>query len=102
MSAGPWKFGGLPGLILAIRDDAGVLDLEATGVEERVEPICMTKRNYMKTSRKKYRELKQKIMTDPIGYLTNNSNVRMTVKNEDGTPLGPGDLLRGYNPIELE
>lgn len=102
VSAGPWKFGGLPGLILAIRDDAGVLDLEATGVEERVEPICMTKRNYMKTSRKKYRELKQKIMTDPIGYLTNNSNVRMTVKNEDGTPLGPGDLLRGYNPIELE
>ena len=102
VSAGPWKFGGLPGLILAIRDDAGVLDLEATCVEERVEPICMTKRNYMKTSRKKYRELKQKIMTDPIGYLTNNSNVRMTVKNEDGTPLGPGDLLRGYNPIELE
>lgn len=102
VSAGPWKFGGLPGLILAIRDDAGVLDLEATGVEERVEPIRMTKRNYMKTSRKKYRELKQKIMTDPIGYLTNNSNVRMTVKNEDGTPLGPGDLLRGYNPIELE
>lgn len=102
VSAGPWKFGGLPGLILAIRDDAGVLDLEATGVEERVEPIRMTKRNYMKASRKKYRELKQKIMTDPIGYLTNNSNVRMTVKNEDGTPLGPGDLLRGYNPIELE
>ncbi len=102
VSAGPWKFGGLPGLILAIRDDAGVLDLEATGVEQRVEPIRMTKRNYMKASRKKYRELKQKIMTDPIGYLTNNSNVRMTVKNEDGTPLGPGDLLRGYNPIELE
>ncbi len=102
VSVGPWKFGGLPGLILAIRDDAGVLDLEATGVEERVEPICMTKRNYMKTSRNKYLDLKQKIMTDPIGYLTNNSNVRMTVKNEDGTPLGPGDLLRGYNPIELE
>ena len=102
VSAGPWKFGGLPGLILAIRDDTGVLDLEATGVEERVEPIRMTKRNYMKANRKKYRELKQKIMTDPIGYLTNNSNVRMTVKNEDGTPLGPGDLLRGYNPIELE
>ena len=102
VSAGPWKFGGLPGLILAIRDDAGVLDLEATGVEQRVEPIRMTQRNYMKANRKKYRELKQKIMTDPIGYLTNNSNVRMTVKNEDGTPLGPGDLLRGYNPIELE
>lgn len=101
VSAGPWKFGGLPGLILAIKDDAGVLDMEATGVEQRVEPIRMTDRNYMKTSRKKYRELKQKIMTDPIGYLTNNSNVSITVTSQDGTPLGPGDLVRGYNPIEL-
>ena len=47
----------LPGLILAIRDDAGVLDLEATGVEQRVEPIRMTDRNYMKTNRKKYLDL---------------------------------------------
>lgn len=102
VSAGPWKFGGLPGLILAIKDDDGVLDLEATGVEQRVEPIRMTDRNYMKTNRKKYRELKQKIMTDPVGYLTGNSNVRMTIKNEDGSPVNPGDLVRGYNPIELE
>ena len=102
VSCGPWKFGGLPGLILAIRDDAGVLDLEATGVEQRVEPIRMTDRNYMKTNRKKYLDLKQKVMTDPVGYLTGSSNVRMTIKNEDGTPVNPGDLLRGYNPIELE
>lgn len=102
VSAGPWKFGGLPGLILAIKDDAGGLDLEATGVEQRVEPIRMTDRNYMKTNRKKYRELKQEIMTDPVGYLTGNSNVQMTIKNEDGSPVNPGDLVRGYNPIELE
>ena len=102
VSCGPWKFGGLPGLILAVRDAAGVLELEATGVEQRVEPICMTDRNYMKTNRKKYLELKQKVMTDPVSYLAGNSNVRMTIKSEDGTPLNPGDLLRGYNAIELE
>lgn len=102
VSCGPWKFGGLPGLILAVKDDAGVLDLEATGVEQRVEPIRMTDRNYMKTNRKKYLDLKKKVMTDPVGYLTGNSNVRMTIKNEDGTPVNPGDLVRGYNPIELE
>ena len=102
VSAGPWKFGGLPGLILAIKDDAGVLDLEATGVGQRVEPIRKTDRNYLKTNRKKYLDLKQKAMTDPVGYLTGNSNVRMTIKNEDGSPVNPGDLVRGYNPIELE
>ena len=102
VSAGPWKFGGLPGLIFAIRDDSGVLDLEATGVEQRIEPIRMTERNYMKTTRRKYLELKQRAMTDPVGYLTGNSNVRMTIKSEDGTPIAPGELVRGYNPIELE
>ncbi len=102
VSAGPWKFGGLPGLILAIRDDSGVLDLEATGVEQRIEPIRMTERNYMKTNRRKYLELKQRAMTDPVGYLTGNSNVRMTIKSENGTPIAPGELVRGYNPIELE
>lgn len=102
VSAGPWKFGGLPGLILAIRDDSGVLDLEASGVEQRIEPIRMTERNYMKTNRRKYLELKQRAMTDPVGYLTGNSNVRMTIKSEDGTPIAPGELVRGYNPIELE
>lgn len=102
VSAGPWKFGGLPGLILAIKDDAGVLDLEATGVEQRVGPIRMTDRNYMKTNRKKYNELKRKVMTDPIGYLSGSSNVQINVKNEDGTPIAPGELVRGFNPIELE
>lgn len=102
VSGGPWKFGGLPGLILAIKDDAGVLDLEATGVEQRVEPIRKTDRNYLKTNRKKYLDLKQKAMIDPVGYLTGNSNVQMTIKNEDGSPVNPGDLVRGYNPIELE
>lgn len=102
VSVGPWKFGGLPGLILAIKDDAGVLDLEATGVEQRVGPIRMTDRNYMKTNRKKYNELKRKVMTDPIGYLSGSSNVQINVKNEDGTPIAPGELVRGFNPIELE
>ena len=102
VSVGPWKFGGLPGLILAIKDDAGVLDLEATGLEQRIFPIRMTERNYMKTTRKKYREIKHKEMTDPGGFLTGNSSVKMTIKSEDGTPIAPGELIRGYNPIELE
>ena len=102
MGAGTWKCGGLPGLVLAIKDDAGVLDLEAAGVELRVEPIRKTDRNYLKTNRKKHLDLKQQAMTDPVGYLTGNSNVRMTINNEDGSPVNPGGLVRRYNTTELE
>ena len=31
-----------------------------------------------------------------------NSNIRITVRNEDGTPCEGADLLREYNPLETE
>lgn len=44
----------------------------------------------------------RKYMTDPIGYMQANSNIRITVRNEDGTPREGADLLREYNPLETE
>ena len=41
-------------------------------------------------------------MTDPIGYMQANSNIRITVRNKDGTPCEGADLLREYNPLETE
>ena len=58
--------------------------------------------NYLKTSRKKFRSTEQKFMTDPIGYMSANSGVKITVQNPDGTPREGADLIRQYNPLELE
>ena len=55
-----------------------------------------------KTSRKKFLATERKFMTDPIGYMQANSNIRITVRNEDGTPREGADLLREYNPLETE
>lgn len=38
---GPYKFGGLPGLILRIQDDEGQFVWTATGIERSSEPICV-------------------------------------------------------------
>ena len=54
------------------------------------------------TSRKKFLATERKFMTDPIGYMQANSNIRITVRNEDGTPREGADLLREYNPLETE
>lgn len=102
LDLGPWKFRGLPGLILAVADDAGVLSLEASGIVRRRVPVTMDDRNYLKTSRKKLLATVKKAMIDPIGFLRTNSNINMTIRNADGTPVGPGELIRTYNPIELK
>ena len=102
---GPWKFHGLPGLILSVNDtgdDGGIIRFEATGIRRAEVPVTMADLNYLKTSRKKFLATERKFMTDPIGYMQANSNIRITVRNEDGTPREGADLLREYNPLETE
>ena len=105
LGLGPWKFRGLPGLILAVNDLAdpqGIIRFEATGIRKSRTPVTMADLNYLKTSRKKFRSTEQKFMTDPIGYMSANSGVKITVQNPDGTPREGADLIRQYNPLELE
>ena len=104
-SEGPWKLQGLPGLILSVNDtgdDGGIIRFEATGIRRAEVPVTMADLNYLKTSRKKFLATERKFMTDPIGYMQANSNIRITVRNEDGTPREGADLLREYNPLETE
>lgn len=105
LATGPWKFHGLPGLILAVNDtgdDGGIIRFEATGIRRAEVPVTMADLNYLTTSRKKFMATERKYMTDPIGYMQANSNIRITVRNEDGTPREGADLLREYNPLETE
>lgn len=105
LGLGPWKFRGLPGLILAVNDLAdpqGIIRFEATGIRKSRTPVTIADLNYLKTSRKKFRSTEQKFMTDPIGYMSANSGVKITVQNPDGTPREGADLIRQYNPLELE
>lgn len=105
LGLGPWKFRGLPGLILAVNDlsdGEGIIRFEATGIRKSRTPVTMADLNYLKTSRKKFRSTEHKFMTDPIGYMSANSGIKLTVRNPDGSPREGADLVREYNPLELE
>jgi|SRR5574344_2126863 GLPGLI family protein len=54
VSSGPWKFAGLPGLILKVEDSKKHYSFTAKGIYQTSCPIVIPKYLYIKTSRKKY------------------------------------------------
>ena len=101
---GPYKFNGLPGLILEIRDEKGFWNFEFFGLE-KLSPKERFKINmnlYQKMSQSELANLVYEYRRDPMGY-ANNPNVHITPEVhkkyvESFTKM----LEKENNPIELE
>ncbi len=66
-TAGPWKFHGLPGLIVKCEDDAGVFSFELFELVNQKYPINMpeAQRPNMKIKREKFIERRNKLFLNP-------------------------------------
>jgi GLPGLI family protein len=95
---GPWKFGGLPGLILKAYDDDELYVFECVKIEnfKKKYPVTIygNCKNYEKTDRQKFHKLLKKVYDD---YYT---VAGMVASNLDGSPLTWKKIP--YNPLELE
>lgn len=83
---GPFKFKGLPGLIMKIADTENQYSFVMTGIN-KCDDTQITKKEYqyLKTTRKKYLQTRRRFQENPIGFLTASSDVKISVRNEDGT-----------------
>lgn len=107
VSNGPWKFAGLPGLILNVADTENHYVFECSGIETpAVEiPIEMDKKNYANVSKKDFNKVYERFLKDPVGFLSSGSSggttVKVTMRNSDGTPAKSQTMPAiPYNPIE--
>jgi GLPGLI family protein len=104
LSNGPYKFQGLPGLILKIADTKNNYVYECKGIERLTEkvPIAITEKKYIKTTRSEFRKLFKESFENPLQSLSS-SGVTITVTNADANS-SKMNLQHGipYNPIELE
>jgi GLPGLI family protein len=103
---GPWKFGGLPGLILKISDQKQYFVFECIGIEKlrKMESIKYYDLKYAKLSRIALGKLYQRKHDDFVAYdIANGSKIKTVVYSNTGEakelthwPKQP------YNPIEKE
>jgi GLPGLI family protein len=107
ISNGPWKFGGLPGLILKVEDSKGEYIFECAGIENVNRPVGISSglSNFKTMTRSKFLQSDKAFFRDPVSMLQSRErdNVKIRVMDIDtGRALSSGSIIIPYNPIELE
>ena len=105
LNDGPWKFSGLPGLILSVEDSDKNFSFQAIGIENSELPVEFPRKDYVKTSRKEVEKIQKRFIEDPMGYITNSMpGARIVIKtiDENGVERSGKEVKFPYNPMELE
>lgn len=104
LNMGPWKFAGLPGLVLRAEDASGSFAWECVGIETTHEPIFDYRIPDKKTTREQYIKWERAYHQAPATML--NMDGRTVFKYWDRETKTSRELgsewTLPYNPIELE
>lgn len=94
---GPWKFHGLPGLIMKASDKNSHYSFECIGIKSKADrPITIYKVPFNKVKRRDYYDTKHRYDVNPYGYYEAMTGGHITVTDTSGNPV-----LDAYDPIEL-
>ncbi|MCM1077248.1 MAG: GLPGLI family protein [Bacteroides sp.] len=71
LTNGPWKLGGLPGLILQATDNSGLYTFVATGIQQTSRPMTpvYSAQDYEKISRKDFLKAKRQFTDNPMAAI---------------------------------
>jgi GLPGLI family protein len=111
ISRGPYKFAGLPGLILKIADTENLYGFECIGIEksnsptykgkkEGIETVFVTREEFIKTEKRFY-ENPRAVAEESLKRTGVNFDEIVERAKEKNVDI-PNNALDRYNPIELE
>lgn len=98
LSAGPWKFHGLPGLILQLEDSNKEHYFEAIDFVEETFPVGYRKKLYCKTTREKFNSELDEFMNNAGDVMLSSGMMKVI----DGDEKRMRKVRLFFNPIELE
>lgn len=104
MPYGPWKFCGLPGMILKITDSSGAQKFTAI---EIVDNKCEIRKypepplNYFRTTRERHLKDQEHFINNALTMLVQ-AGLLQPPKDKNGNPVAIQDRRVFHNPIELE
>ncbi len=89
ISNGPWKFGGLPGLILEAMNDDGKYSFLATGIQQTTKAIgsVYLADEYEKTNRKKFLKSKRAYIDNPLGSINAQMGGDIKISDKSGKSI---------------
>lgn len=99
ISEGPWKFGGLPGIILKMTDSKDEHLIEAFEIRKAEIPFGYPERLYVNSTREKFNKELAEYKNEPWKFF---EAVGTVAKDKDGNVIKPRRKKLFYNPIELE
>lgn len=102
--AGPWKFAGLPGLVLKAEDSAGDYRFECVGLTKCREPIVRYAWPERRATRKKWLQFERNSYLSPYQMFAKGGTVRFFHTPGAGAPAVEIDesWQFPYNPLERE
>ena len=100
---GPYKFRGLPGLILKLHDTNNHYVFEATGFEKLLTPedIIYDVKGFHKISKKDFLKIQYSFVTDPLNFIAQSLGVKIEGISTPGERSKEGIRSDAYLPIEL-
>lgn len=89
LDRGPWLLSGLPGLILRAESTDSCYRFEADGIVKgrTAQPLLYKGGKYEQINRKTFASVYHRYFSDPIGYITNNPNVKVVQKDDKGNVI---------------